>query len=80
MKIVKRSGKKETFSKAKIVKGCIKSGATKKVGSAVANSVAKKVFEGMSARRIGELTIMELRKKDKKAAASFNRYFNKRWK
>ncbi|MBU3905211.1 MAG: hypothetical protein KJ906_03620 [Nanoarchaeota archaeon] len=78
--IVKRNGKKQKFSKAKIIKGCMKAGATKKIASAVANTVSKKVFEGMSARRIGELAIIALRKKDKKIAVSYAKNFNKRWK
>ena len=78
--IVKRNGKKQKFSNSKIMKGCEYAGASKKVASAVASTVSKKVFEGMSARRIGELTIAALRTKDKKASIHFAKYFNKRWK
>lgn len=80
MNIVKRKGKKQRFSKAKIVKGCMKAGATKTTCTKVASRVSKKVVEGLSSRRVGELTIIELRKVDKKAATSYNKYFSKRWK
>ena len=80
MNIVKRKGKKQKFSKAKIVKGCMKAGASKKNATTVANRVSKKVVEGLSTRRVGELTVMELKKVDPKAGRSFNAYFSKRWK
>lgn len=80
MNIVKRRGKKQKFSKAKIVKGCMKAGATKKTATTVANRVSKKVVEGLSTRRIGELTIAELMKLDRKSGISFKKYFNKTWK
>ena len=80
MNIVKKRGKKQKFSKAKIVKGCMKAGATKKTATTVASRVSKKVVEGLSTRRIGELTIIELKKLDPKAGRSFSAYFNKRWK
>lgn len=78
--IVKRSGKKQKFNKAKIIKGCIYAGAKRKVAVKVAGTVSKKVFDGMSARKIGELTIVALKRYDKKSAASFKKYFSKRWK
>jgi len=78
--IVKKSGKKEKFSKTKIIKGCMKSGATRKTAVTVANVISKKVVEGMSARRIGELTILSLKLRDKKTAISFAKYFNNHWK
>ena len=78
--IVKRSGKLQKFSKAKVLKGCEKAGASKKVASASANAVAKKVCEGMSTRWIGILTIAELMKRDKKAAKNYKIFFSKTWK
>ncbi|MBU3896590.1 MAG: hypothetical protein KJ697_01510 [Nanoarchaeota archaeon] len=78
--IVKKNGKKEKFSKAKIIKACKKAGATRKTAGVVANVISKRVVEGMSARRIGELTILSLKLRDKKTAISFAKYFNKNWK
>jgi len=80
VKIVKRKGKYEIFSKAKVAKGCMKAGASKKVATAVANAVSKMVVNGISTRWIGEVTIIELRVRDKKAAKNFANYFHKNWK
>ena len=80
VKIVKKSGKFQNFSKAKIARGCIKSGASKKVANEAAEAVLKKAVDGMSTRWIGALTIVELRKRDKKAGNNFKKYFDRNWK
>ncbi len=80
MNVIKKNGKKQKFSKAKVAKGCVKCGATKKVSVQVANVVARKTVEGLSTRRVGELALQELRKRDRTAALKFNSYFNKQWK
>ena len=78
MYVIKRKGNLQKFSKNKIVKGCKKSGASAKVAKKVANRVAKSI--AISTRTIGMETIKALKKYDKKTAASFQKYFNKKWK
>ena len=80
MYIVKKSGRKQTFNKAKIVRGCIRAGAEKKKAIAIGSIVSKKVVEGMSTRKIGEMVVSELKRRDKKAAAHYYSYFKKGWK
>jgi len=76
--VTKKDGSKQRFSKAKLARGCKKAGAKPAVAKKVANAVAKKVKNGMRTRAIGLIVIRELRKHDKKAAASFAKYFNKK--
>ncbi len=79
MNVIKKNGKKQKFSKAKVAKGCVKCGATRKVGAQVASAVAKKAVEGLSTRRVGELTLQELRKRDRATAVKYNSYFSRQW-
>ena len=77
--VVKRKGKVQKFNKNKIVRGCVKAGAKRTVASKIASEVARKTVAGMSTRRIGEMTITRLKRRDKKAALNFNRRFKRRW-
>jgi transcriptional regulator NrdR family protein len=76
--VIKKDGSKQRFSKAKIAKGCKKAGAKPAVAKKVANAVARKVKSGTRTKAVGLMVIKQLRKHDKKAAASFEKYFKKK--
>lgn len=79
-KVRKRSGKLQAFNKSKIVEACKKSGAGVKSAVAVAEEVAKKVGDAtIKAERLSKLVIASLRKKNKRAAASFLAYVKKKY-
>ena len=78
--VTKKSGYLEKFSKAKIIRGCRKSGASMKHAQWVANKVARKAYDKISTRRVGEMVAAHLRKVDRKAAVSFNKVFTRNWK
>jgi len=76
--VIKKDGSKQRFSKAKIAKGCKKAGAKPAVANKVANAVARKAKSGINTKAIGKMVIKELSKHDKKTAAAFAKYFNKK--
>lgn len=76
--VIKKDGSKQKFSKAKIARGCRKAGAKPAVATKVANAVARKVKSGAKTKAIGLLVIKQLRKRDKKAAKAFEKYFKKK--
>ena len=78
--VTKKNGDLEKFSKAKIVRGCRKAGASMKYAEWIASKVAKKAYDKISTRRIGEMVVVHLRKIDRKAAISFNKFFTRNWK
>jgi transcriptional regulator NrdR family protein len=78
--VTKKNGALQKFSKAKISKGCKKAGASLKHATWVANKVARKAYDKISTRRIGEMVVSHLRKVDRDAAASFNKVFKRNWK
>ncbi|MBI1978703.1 MAG: hypothetical protein HYS62_01420 [Candidatus Aenigmarchaeota archaeon] len=79
-KVRKRNGTLQTFNKNKIVKACKKAGASAKSAMMVAEEVAKKVGEGtVRAERLSKLVITTLRRKNKRAAASFAAYVKKKY-
>lgn len=80
MLVKKRSGILQRFSKQKIVKGCKRAGAKAKDAKRVADIVAKKVYDRISTKKIGTMVIASLKKFDKKAALSFEKFFKKKWK
>lgn len=79
-KVRKRSGRLQAFNKSKIVKACKKAGASAKSALMVAEEIAKKVGKGtIRAERLSKLVIASLRKKNKRAAASFVAYMKKKY-
>jgi len=80
MFVKKRNGALQRFSKQKIIKGCRRAGAKAKDAKRVANIVAKKVYDRISTKKIGTMVVANLKKFDKKAALSFERFFKKKWK
>lgn len=79
-KVRKRSGKLQAFNKNKIAKACKKSGASDSSALAVAEEVAKKVGSTtIRAERLSKLVIESLRKRNKRAAASFVAYVKKKY-
>jgi len=79
-KVRKRSGKLQAFDKNKIVRACKKAGASAKIGLAIAEEIAKKVGKGtVRAERLSKLVISSLRRKNKRAAASFVAYVKKKY-
>lgn len=83
-KVRKRNGKLQTFNESKIVRAVKKAGASAKVALAVADEVSKNVGKTtIRAERLSKLVISTLRRKNKRAAASFvsyvkNKYSKKR--
>ena len=79
LRVVKRKGRYQKFSRAKIERGIIRSGAERKLARTVTSEVAKKCFDGISTRRVGDMVVERLRKRDRTVAAAFNRHFRRRW-
>ena len=76
----KKNGKLQAFNKNKKVKACKKAGTSFKSAVAVAEEVAKKVGNAtIRAERLSQLVITDLRKKNKRAAASFLSYVKKKY-
>ena len=78
--VTKKNGYLQKFSKAKIIRGCRKSGTSMKHAQLIANRVARKAYDKISTRRIGEMVVANLRRVDRKAAIAFNKVFSRNWK
>jgi len=77
--IIKRDGTLQIFMKDKIVKSCIKCGASEGIAVKVANEVAEKAEKNISTKEIGEMVIDSLRAYDKKASECYEKEFRKKW-
>lgn len=76
VKIWKRNGKMQSFSKAKVLKSCKKSGASMQQAKHVAERVAMKVKSKrvVKAQDLSKAIISEMRRVNKRAAVSFVKY------
>jgi transcriptional regulator NrdR family protein len=62
--VIKKSGKIEPFSKAKIVKACMGAGATQKVAKKIADEIAKAATNKTSTSEIRAAILSKLRKEN----------------
>lgn len=57
-----RDGSKQLFVKDKVMKTCLRIGASRKIAKIVANEVERNLFEGISTEKIFQMTLRLLRK------------------
>jgi len=57
LRVRKRDGRLEEFSKAKIVRTCLRAGASKRVAEKVADEVERRIYDGISTDEVLELVI-----------------------
>ncbi len=57
LKVRKRDGRLEEFSKAKIIRTCLRAGASKRVAEKVAEEVERRIYDGMTTDEVLELVI-----------------------
>jgi len=62
--VIKKSGKIEPFSKAKIVTACMGAGATQKVAKKIANEIAKTATDKTSTSEIRAAILRKLKKEN----------------
>ena len=62
--VIKKSGKIEPFSKAKIVKACMGAGATQKVAKKIADEIVKTATNKTSTSQIRVAVLSKLRKEN----------------
>jgi|Deesub1362A_J573_1020465.scaffolds.fasta_scaffold00221_29 transcriptional regulator NrdR family protein len=60
--VVKRDGRKEKFSKSKIIKTCRRAGASRKIAEKVAEEVERKVYDGITTKEVLNLVLTLLEK------------------
>jgi transcriptional regulator NrdR family protein len=74
LKVKKKSGILQKFSKAKLYKSIRRTGTSPAVSKKVANAVAKRVRNRMPTSKIKKMTITKLRKYNKSAALKYKKY------
>ncbi len=74
VKIVKRSGVEEDFVKEKIVISCYKAGAPLHVAREIADSIEKRVKDGMTTDEIRDMVVKELDKRNAEWGANYRLY------
>ena len=57
MLVRKRDGRLEEFSKAKIIRTCLKAGASKRIAEMVADEVESRIYDGISTDEVLEMVI-----------------------
>ncbi len=57
LRVRKRDGRLEEFSKAKIIRTCLRAGASKRVAERVADEVERRIYDGISTDEVLELVI-----------------------
>ncbi|KUJ94185.1 MAG: Restriction endonuclease, partial [Archaeoglobus fulgidus] len=57
LRVRKRDGRLEEFSRAKIVRTCLRAGASKKIAEKVAEEVEKRIYDGITTDEVLELVI-----------------------
>jgi len=55
--VVKRDGRREEFDRRKIIRTCIRAGASREIAEKIAKEVEKRVYDGMSTEKILELVL-----------------------
>lgn len=70
--VTKASGEREPFDAEKIRRTCKRAGASKQLAAKVAAAVEKKAYNGISTKRILELTLKELEKQKPHVAARYD--------
>jgi transcriptional regulator NrdR family protein len=76
--IVKKGGDREPFQPEKIVKSCIKAGASKELAEKVAEEVSTIAYVQMPTEEIGAAVVDLLKRFDPKAAKSYAEYEKKK--
>lgn len=71
MKIRKRDGRLEEFSKEKIIKTAIRAGLSADEAKKIADEVEKKVYDGMTTDEILGIVLMEIEKVSKKVSTKY---------
>ncbi len=57
LRVRKRDGRLEEFSKAKIIRTCMRAGASKKIAEKVAEEVERRIYDGITTDEVLELVI-----------------------
>ncbi len=70
--IVKRDGRKEIFDRKKIIRTCIRSGASKEIAEEIAREVEKKVYDGINTEKILQMVLELLEEKTLAHAAKYD--------
>ncbi len=70
--VVKRNGEKETFDKRKIIRTCLRSGASKKVAEEIAREIEKRIYNGISTDEILKMVLELLEEKTIAQAARYD--------
>ncbi len=67
--VVKRDGRKETFDKRKIIRTCIRAGASRETAEEIARKVEKRIYNGISTEKILRM-VLELLEEETLANAA----------
>ena len=70
--VVKRNGQKETFDRKKIIRTCLRSGASKKVAEEIAREIEKRIYNGISTDEILKMVLELLEEKTIAQAARYD--------
>lgn len=72
MWVIKTTGEKEKFQPGKIKKTCLKAGASLELADEIVERVKKRVFNGISTRKVLELVLKNLERKKPIVATRYN--------
>ena len=70
--IIKRDGRKETFDRKKIIRTCMRSGASRELAEEIAERIEKRVYNGISTDKILEMVLELLEEKTLAQAARYD--------
>ncbi len=70
--VVKRDGRKETFDKRKIIRTCIRAGASREIAEQIAREVEKRIYDGISTEKILQMVLELLEERTLAKAARYD--------
>ncbi|NIO38343.1 hypothetical protein GTO27_11680 [Candidatus Bathyarchaeota archaeon] len=60
--VTKADGTKQLFDKEKVVKTCLRMGATREIAEAIAGGIERNIYDGIKTRKILQMIFRELSK------------------
>jgi len=70
--VTKVSGEREIFSREKLKRTCLRAGASKSLAEKIVKQVQKKIYDGISTKKILKLTLVLLEKQKPHIAAKYD--------
>ena len=78
MKVIKSDGKKQKFDKKKIIKSCMRVGASKKVCMEMLDIILPECYDNISTEELRMLIIKELSRKKEESARRYRNFKGKK--